>query len=150
MTLTLCLPGPCEVVSLWRVHPQHSLRPSLLSWQVLYTCPGLLCTCPPLCPSWVPPAPWPENEQGQVKFSRQERDQSDGLEWCLRQAAHPQPHRLANIQQTKSCPFHLWPLLKMHGKKSILQNLDLEPRSVGQFSISRQVSAIPWPRALSY
>lgn len=86
-----------------------------------------------------------------MKFSWQERDQSDGLEWCLRQAAYPQPHRLANIQQTKSGPFHLRPLLKMHGEKNLfLQNLDLEPRSVGQFSISRQIPAIPQPRALPY
>lgn len=97
--------------------------PVLLYWQVLCTCPGPLCTCPPPCPRWVPPAPWPEKEQGQVKFSRQERDQSDDLEWCLRQAAHPQPHRPANIQQNKSGPFYLRPLLKMRGKKNLFYKI---------------------------
>lgn len=58
-----------------------------------------------------------------MKFSRQEGDQSDGQEWCLRQAAHPQPHRLANIQQTKSSPFHLWPLLKRHGEKNLFYKI---------------------------
>lgn len=52
-----------------------------------------------------------------MKFPRQERDQSGGLESCLRQAAHSQPHTLANIQQTKSGSFHLQLLLKMLGKK---------------------------------
>lgn len=85
-----------------------------------------------------------------MKLPRQEGDQSGGPEWCLGQAAHRQPLTLANIPHTQSSPFHLQLLLKMHGKNIFLQNLDLEPGSVGQFSISKQAPTFPLPGDFLY
>lgn len=139
---------PCEVISLWLGH------------QTWYESASLVAIAASVHMRWAPQhPPFSESVLGDTcpvvyagaragKLPRQEGDQSGGPEWCLRQATHGQLLTLANIQHSKSSPFHLQLLLKMWGENIILQNLDLEPGSGGQFPISKRGPAIPLPEAL--
>lgn len=140
-------------VSLWLVHIQHgmSASPVVFSASVHmfwapqdlpFSVPMLSATCP--CGL--------RGSKGRCSCQGQEGDQSGGQEWCLRQAAHCQPLTLANIQHTKNSPsVSFTAAFEDAWKNYILQNLDLEPGSVGQFPISKQVPghSTPWGPLLS-
>lgn len=86
-------------VSLWLVHTQHGMSVSPVVLAASVHCLGLLRTCLSLCPCWVPPA-----LRSTLGARAGEIAKAGGRsKWCLRQAAHRQPHTRKAVRLIYSC-----------------------------------------------